>query len=130
MGASLSCPDGWPADLPPPGHVEFDDAVVAWLFELTPPDYRLHQVLRRYPAALARMARQHVAAELQAAREGYRTARYELREVVPQHGIEAVLEAYRHEGRRLAAAAKGVDAVETVLRVRAAESAPADRKAG
>ena len=42
---------------------------MAWLFDLCPPDYRSHEVLRRYPVLLARFAAQveagaaHVASE-------------------------------------------------------------------
>lgn len=65
------------------------------------------------------MARQHVHACLEAVREGYRTAHYDLRELVPPCGIEAVREAYRCEGRRLATAARAVELVERALRANA-----------
>jgi hypothetical protein len=89
---------------------------VAWLFDLVPPEYRRYGVLRRYPIVLSRMARHHVAADLEAAREGFRTARAELSDVVPAHGLEAVLEIYRREGTRLAAIARAVELVDTGLR--------------
>jgi hypothetical protein len=123
MGVASRLPEGWPAELPPPGSDDFESTAVAWLFDLVPADYRLHQVLRRYPVVLARMAHQHVDACLLAAREGYRTARHDLRQAVPQHGVEAVLEAYRHEGRRLSAAAKGVQLVEKALLAQATATA-------
>ena len=123
MGVPSRLPEGWPVEVPPPGSDDFESTAVAWLFDLVPADYRLHQVLRRYPVVLARMAHQHVDACLLAARDGYRTARHDLRQAVPQHGVEAVLEAYRHEGRRLAAAAKGVALVERALQERATAAA-------
>jgi len=123
MGVPSRLPEGWPVEVPPPGSEDFESTAVAWLFDLVPADYRLHQVLRRYPVVLARMAHQHVEACLSAAREGYRTARHDLRRSVPQHGVEAVLEAYRHEGRRLSAAARGVVLIEQALESQA--SAPA-----
>ena len=43
---------------------------MAWLFDLVPPDYRAHEVLRRYPVLLARFAADHVDAGLEAARAG------------------------------------------------------------
>jgi len=124
MGVPLELPPGWPAEVPPPDTEDFETTAVAWLFDLVPADYRLHQAIRRYPVVLARMARQHVGACLHAAREGYRTARYDLRDSVPAHGIEAVLEAYRHEGRRLAAAARGVELLEEALHARPSATRP------
>jgi len=92
---------------------------VAWLFDVVPPDYRLYGVLRRYPLALAQMARHHVRACVEGARQGYRTAATDLGEVLPPHAYSAVLVAYRREGRRLAAAARAVDLVDEALRLRA-----------
>lgn len=89
---------------------------MAWLFELVPPEYRRYGVLRRYPVVLARMAHHHVAASVEAARQGFRTARTELSGVVPPHGVDAVLEIYRSEGTRLVALATAVGLVDTALR--------------
>lgn len=109
-------PPGWPSGVHPPGTERFEDTAVAWLFDLVPPEYRRYGVLRRYPTVLSRMARHHVAADLEAAREGFRTARAELADTVPAHGLEAVLEIYRREGTRLAAVARAVELVDTGLR--------------
>lgn len=109
-------PPGWPTGVHPPGSEDFEETAVAWLLDVVPPDYRLYGVLRRHPVALAVMARQHVAACVQAAREGYRTARTELGELLPPHGVDAVLAAYRTEGRRLVATARGVDLIARALR--------------
>lgn len=111
-------PPGWPAGVHPPGTERFEDTAVAWLLELVPPDYRRYGVLLRYPIVLARMARQHVAANVAGAREGFSTARTELSGVVPPHGIEAVLDAYRNEGARLVKIAEAVTLVEAALRGR------------
>ena len=100
----------------PPGTERFEDTAVAWLFDLVPPEYRRYGVLRRHPVALARMARQHVRACVEAAREGFRTARVDLGDVVPPHGVESILETYRREGARLVALLQGVELVETALR--------------
>jgi hypothetical protein len=108
-------PPGWPAGVHPPGSEEFETTAVAWLLEVVPPDYRLHGVLRRYPAALAAMARHHTDACVQGARQGYRTARTELSESIPPHAVDALLSAYRREGTRLAATAKAVGLVERAL---------------
>lgn len=108
-------PPGWPEQVHPPGSEHFAGTAVAWLLELVPAEYRRHGVLRRYPLTLARMARQHVEANVGAAREGFRTARAELTGKVPPHGIEALLEVYRLEGARLVALAESVRLVEAAL---------------
>lgn len=89
---------------------------MAWLLDVVPPDYRLYGVLRRHPIALATMAEHHVAACVQGAREGYRTTRTELGGVLPVHGVDAVLTAYRNEGRRLVDTARAVDLIARALR--------------
>ena len=75
-------PPEWPTEVHPPRTERFEDTAAAWLIELLPPDYRRYGVLRRYPITLARMARQHMAACLAAARQGFRTARTDLAEAV------------------------------------------------
>ena len=100
----------------PPGSDEFESTAVGWLLDVVPPDYRLHGVLRRYPVALATMARYHSKACVEGARQGYRTARTDLAGVLPPHAIDTVLAAYRKEGARLAATAQAVDLVERALR--------------
>ena len=114
MGAYI--PPGWPAGVHPPGSDEFESTAVGWLLDVVPPDYRLHGVLRRYPVALATMARYHSKACVEGARQGYRTARTDLAGVLPPHAIDTVLAAYRKEGARLAATAQAVDLVERALR--------------
>jgi hypothetical protein len=99
----------------PPGSEEFESTAVAWLLDVVPPDYRLHGVLRRYPIALAALARYHSKACVEGARQGYRAARTEL-EALPPHAIDSVLAAYRKEGARLAATARSVGLVERALR--------------
>jgi hypothetical protein len=100
----------------PPGSEDFESTAVGWLLDVVPPDYRLHGVLRRYPVALATMARYHSKACVEGARQGYRTARAELAGALPPHAIDTVLAAYRKEGARLAATAEAVDLVERALR--------------
>ena len=109
-------PPGWPAGVHPPGSDDFESTAVGWLLDVVPPDYRLHGVLRRYPVALAAMARYHSKACVEAARQGYRTARTELAGTLPPHAIDTVLAAYRKEGARLAATARAVGLVERALR--------------
>ncbi len=100
----------------PPGSEEFESTAVAWLLDVVPPDYRLHGVLRRYPVALAALARYHSKACVEGARQGYRAARAELADALPPHAIDTVLAAYRKEGARLAATSRAVGLVERALR--------------
>ena len=109
-------PPGWPTGVHPPGSEDFERTAVTWLLDVVPPDYRLHGVLRRHPVALATLARRHLAACVEGARQGYRTARTELGGVLPVSGLDAVLAAYRTEGRRLVTAAHAANLVEQALR--------------
>jgi hypothetical protein len=109
-------PPGWPAGVHPPGSAGFESTAVGWLLDVIPPDYRLHGVLRRHPIALAVMARHHTAACVEGARQGFRSARTDLGEALPPHAVDAVLDAYRTEGRRLAAAAQGAELIERAMR--------------
>jgi hypothetical protein len=109
-------PPGWPTGVHPPGSEGFERTAVAWLLDMVPPDYRLHGVLQRHPIALATLARRHLAACVEGARQGYRTARTELGGVLPVSGVDAVLAAYRSEGHRLVTAARATDLVEGALR--------------
>ncbi|MFE5331307.1 hypothetical protein ACFRCG_33455 [Embleya sp. NPDC056575] len=108
-------PPGWPRGVRPPGEAGWEDTAVAWLFDQCPPDYRDHAVLRAFPLVLARMARQHVAAALAAARDGYAGARVELRGAVPVHGMDGVMRMYEHEGSRAAVTERAVGLVERAL---------------
>jgi len=109
-------PPGWPTGVHPPGSEQFERTAVTWLLDVVPPDYRMHGVLRRHPIALATLARRHLAACVEGARQGYRTARTELGGVLPVSGLDAVLAAYRSEGSRLVTAARAADLVEQALR--------------
>jgi hypothetical protein len=109
-------PPGWPTGVHPPSSEGFERTAVAWLLDVVPPDYRLHGVLQRHPVALATLARRHLAACVEGARQGYRTARTELGDVLPVSGVDAVLAAYRSEGHRLVTAARAADLVERALR--------------
>jgi hypothetical protein len=113
---SAYLPPGWPTGVHPPSSEGFERTAVAWLLDVVPPDYRLHGVLQRHPIALATLARRHLAACVEGARQGYRTARTELGDVLPVSGVDAVLAAYRSEGHRLVTAARAADLVERALR--------------
>jgi len=127
-------PPGWPSGVHPPGTEDFERTAQAWLLDTVPADYRLHGVLRRYPLALAAMAIHHTRACVTGAREGYRTARTELGAALPPHALDAVLAAYRAEGRRLVATAQAVELVARALRGEVFtpqhQDAPGDKPAG
>jgi hypothetical protein len=109
-------PPGWPVEVLPPQAADWERSAVAWLFDLCPPDYRAHDVLRKHPVVLSRFAAQHLAAAVQAARDGLRTVRAELGDLVGPDVIEAAIAAYDREGRRLLATGKQVELVSAALR--------------
>jgi hypothetical protein len=111
-------PPGWPREVRPPGAPGWERSASAWLFDLCPPDYRAHDVLRRHPVVLARVAAQHVEAGVRAAREGYSTARHELGDVVDARTVDAILAMYERVGARLIATSRSVVLVEEALRGR------------
>jgi hypothetical protein len=82
-------PPGWPAGVHPPGTDGFEQTAVTWLLDVLPADYRVHGVLRRHPVALAAVAR---------------------------HSVEAGLQVYQDDGRRLVDAARAAGLVGRALR--------------
>jgi len=113
---SAAVPPGWPASVHPPQSPEFEKQAVNWLLDLCPPDYRMYDVLRRYPVILARFAAGHVAAAIAAARAGVAGARADLTELVPPEAVDAALAAYDRELARLTAASRAVELVGQALR--------------
>ena len=109
-------PPGWPDQVLPPHAPDWERSAVGWLFDLCPPDYRAHEVLRRHPVVLARFAGGHVTAAVAAARAGLRTVRRDLRAVVGPEVVEAAVAAYDREGRRLVTVGRQVALVEAALR--------------
>ncbi|WP_327089102.1 hypothetical protein OIE66_00320 [Nonomuraea sp. NBC_01738] len=109
-------PPEWPAEVRPPSVPDWETSAVAWLLDAVPPDYRAYEVLRRHPIALARMAAHQVKASIEAARAGYRGAAVDLKNHLPPHAVEAVLDAYRQEGPRLVRLSRSIDVVERALR--------------
>ncbi|MBC7375320.1 MAG: hypothetical protein H7323_15130 [Frankiales bacterium] len=109
-------PPGWPPEVLPPQAADWEGSAVGWLFDLCPPDYRAHEVLRRHPVVLARFAASHVASAVQAARDGIRTVRADLRGVVTPEVVDAAIAAYEREGRRLLVVGRQVGLVDAALR--------------
>lgn len=59
------------------------------------PFYRRHQVLYDYPDVAARVVRMQLAADLEALRQGYATARVWCRDAgLPPHAVEELLSLY------------------------------------
>ncbi|MEZ5117011.1 MAG: hypothetical protein R2737_12170 [Candidatus Nanopelagicales bacterium] len=108
-------PPGWPPDLPPAETDEFGERVVGWLLDRCPPDYRLHDVLRANPRALARLTAHHVDATLEGARRAYAGVRRELRDRLTPEAVDAVLVALEREGTRLLVEQRQVALVEEAL---------------
>ncbi|MCF2531765.1 hypothetical protein [Yinghuangia soli] len=108
-------PPGWPSAVRPPGTEDWQESAVNWLREVLPPEYRRHEILRRHPELLARMAVQHVGAVLHAARWGYGEARADLPDVGDEQ-LGALLAAYQDVGGRAAALDREVRLVEQALR--------------
>ncbi len=110
-------PPGWPEQVHPPGSEGFERTAVGWLFDQSPPDFRAYDVLRRHPVLLARLAREQIAAAVSACRDGYRTARADVRALeLDAEVLEALLAAYEREGRRLALAQRAAELVGQALR--------------
>jgi hypothetical protein len=76
------------------------------------PEYRMYPTARRYPVVFAFIARHVISGAVDGARQGYRTARSELGELVPPHAIDAVLRDSRTEGRSMASTLRSVELVE------------------
>ncbi len=114
----MTTPPGWPRAVPDPDAPEFAQRVVGWLLDLCPPDYRSHEVLRRHPVILARLAHVHAEATLQAARTAYAGARRDLAGRVPPEAVAATLDLLAREGARLAATVREADLVEQSLQGR------------
>jgi hypothetical protein len=109
-------PPGWPADVRPPGTHDWERSATAWLFDLCPPDYRAHEVLRRHPVVLARVAHHHVQGGIGAARTGLSTVRQDLSDVADVVTVEAAVAMYEREGARLMAIGRSLALVEAALR--------------
>lgn len=94
--------------MPPPGTPEFDQRVTGWLFDLCPPRYRDHAVLRRRPAVLAWLAERHIESQVTVVADAAAAARSELAGTVEPGAVEAALEALGAERALLAADLRAV----------------------
>jgi hypothetical protein len=116
--SALVAPAGWPREVRPPDAPDWERTAVNWLFDICPPDYRVHQALRRHVVVLARFAVLHVEASQAACRRGLSEARSELRDVATLDVVEAAVLAWQSEEARLMKVRREVGLVEEALRGR------------
>jgi hypothetical protein len=112
----MATPTGWPLEVPDPDVDGWEQRAVAWLFDECPPDYRRYDVFRRHPIVLAHVAKGCLGAAVEAAENGIRTVRHDLRGLVTPETVEAAVAAYEHERHRLRAASAAADLVWRALR--------------
>lgn len=108
-------PPGWPREVPPPGADGWERRAVGWLFDLCPADLRAHDVLRRYPRALAFVAAGQVDAALDGVRASVAAARADLRDALPPPAVSEVVSALQVEQARLEAARRSLALVADAL---------------
>lgn len=111
-------PPWWPRPVHLPGSPDWERTAVSWLLDAVPGDWRAHDVLRRHPVLLARLAEAQAAASLEAARDGWRTLRRDLGRELPPEVLDEAMAAYELEGARLAELGRQVGAVREALRGR------------
>ena len=111
-------PPGWPEMVEPPAGEEWIASAVAFLLDCCPADYRGHQVLRRHPVVLARLAAQFVESQIRASREALASARAGLGDVVGPDVLDSTVEVLQSEEARLVRVRRGVLLVEEALRGR------------
>jgi hypothetical protein len=111
----MSLPPDWPAAVRPPDTEDWELSAVAWLLDLLPGEWRAHDVLRRHPVLLARLASRQLEATLEATRDAWRTLRRDVRGQLPPDVVEAAMTAYETEGARFAARVREVAAVTQAL---------------
>jgi hypothetical protein len=91
---------------------------VSWLLDQVPGDWRGHDVLRRYPVLLARLAAGETTASLEATREGWRTLRRDAGRgpaALPPDVVEEAMAAYEQQGIRLVELQRQIDAVRQAI---------------
>jgi hypothetical protein len=111
-------PPWWPPDVHRPGSPDWERSAVSWLLDQVPGEWRAHDVLRRHPTLLARLAAGETAASLEATREGWRTLRRDVGRggaKLPPEVVEEAMAAYERQGLRLVELTRQVDAVRQAI---------------
>ncbi len=109
-------PPGWPQAVRPPGAPGFERSVIAWLFDLCPPEYRGYPQLRRYPQLLVRLTARLLAAQRNGTDSALAALRADMAGFVDPPAIEDGLRILRAEQQRLDRTILAVSLVERVLR--------------
>ena len=111
-------PPWWPPDVRRPGSPEWERSAVSWLLDQVPGEWRAHDVLRRHPTLLARLAAGETAASLEATREGWRTLRRDVGRggaKLPPDVVDEAMAAYETQGVRLVELQRQIDAVRQAI---------------
>ena len=111
-------PPWWPAEVGHPGSPDWERSAVSWMLDQVPGEWRAHDVLRRYPTLLARLAAGETAASLEATREGWRTLRRDAgrgEAKLSPEVVEEAMAAYERQGIRLVELLRQVDAVRNAI---------------
>jgi hypothetical protein len=108
-------PPAWPDGLPPPDADGWQQAARSWLLDQCPPEYRLHEVLRRHPPVLARFTRWHVAASIDGHHRALGLVRADLAGTVDPEAVDAAVVVLERELQRLRTLLPSVRAVEGAI---------------
>lgn len=111
-------PPWWPEGVHHPGAPDWQRSAVAWLLDLVPGDWREHDVLRRHPTLLARLAAGQNTASLEATRDGWRTLRRDVGRGgarLPPDVVDEAMAAYERQGARMVELTRQIDAVRQAI---------------
>lgn len=112
----LYIPPGWPADVLPPGVVDWEKSATRWLFDCCPADYRAYPVLCRHPVILARFAADFVEGQIRSSRTALAKARAALNDYAGPQVLESATTLLESEEARLIRTRRAVALVEEALR--------------
>jgi len=101
--ASQALPAGWPRDLPPPDHIDFERRAVGWLLDIGPVDVRAHDALRAWPPALGHLVVRHLESTTAGLRSAYADCRRTFTGTLSPEGLADVLAALESLGAAAAA---------------------------
>ena len=93
---------GWPEDVPPLGHPEFDRQLTRWLLGLVPVPLAAQAVARRHVDVLLHVAAGVLEGTLEGLRAAYGTARAEIGAAHPPETVAAALLAISETGQQVA----------------------------
>lgn len=109
-------PPGWPAEVLPVDVEGWERTAADWLLDHGDPVWRLDETLTRQVLVLAGFARQHARAQVDAAREMWRTVPVLEADGMPGAVGAAVRDMLEREGQRLVQRQHAVDLVAEALR--------------